>query len=252
VAKAELESLPDRDQDIFLTRLGRYWKDLYSGLKPPYGNREDFEDFLYRLVRLLATAYAARSEELKLLDLERSLGAGWFQSERRIGYVFYVDRFAGDLRSIHKRIDYLEELGANYLHLMPLLEKRPGPNDGGYAVQNYRSVDPSLGTMEDLEELCTLFRSRGMSVCLDLVLNHCAREHEWAVRARVGEEEYLQMFHTFPDRTRSYIKQRPSSPRTTSSTTSAPTAGTARSPTSPTTTASWSSSGPRSPAARHR
>lgn len=50
VAKAELSSLPGRDQDIFLTRLGRYWIDLHSGLRPPYGSREDFENFLYRLV----------------------------------------------------------------------------------------------------------------------------------------------------------------------------------------------------------
>ncbi|MDP8938688.1 MAG: alpha-amylase family protein [Actinomycetota bacterium] len=201
VAQAELSSLPRRDQDIFLTRLGRYWRDLYSGLKPPYGSRDDFEDFLYRLVRRVAAAYAARPEELKLLDLERSLGAGWFQNEHRIGYVFYVDRFAGDLQGVKEHLGYLDELGVNYLHLMPLLEKRPGPDDGGYAVKDYRNVDPALGTMEDLEELCAVLRSRGKSVCLDLVLNHCAREHEWAVRARAGEQEYLEMFNTFPNRT---------------------------------------------------
>ncbi|CAN5900713.1 alpha-amylase family protein [soil metagenome] len=201
VARTELSSLSGRDQNIFLTRLTRYWRDLLHGIKPPYGDRQDFEEFLDRLVRRLSVAYASQPEDLKLLDLERSLGAGWFQSERTMGYVFYVDRFAGNLQGVKQRLDYLEELGVSYLHLMPLLEKRPGSNDGGYAVRDYRSIDPALGTMDELEELCGILRSRGISVCLDLVLNHCPREHEWAVRARAGECEYQDMFHTFPDRT---------------------------------------------------
>jgi amylosucrase len=200
-AREELSSLPGRDQDIFLARLVHYWRDLYAGLEPPYDGRGDFGSFMERLVRRLAAAYAARPEDLKRLDLERSLGPGWFQNEHRIGYVLYVDRFAGDLRGVAESRDYLRELGANYIHLMPLLEPRPGPNDGGYAVRDYKRVNPDIGTMEDLEELCSAFREEDMSVCLDLVLNHCAREHEWAVRARAGEDEYLRMFHTFPDRT---------------------------------------------------
>lgn len=200
-AREEISALPRRDADVFVLRLERYWQDLYDGLLPPYGAREDFGASLERLVRLLARNYAARPEPLKLLDLERNLGPGWFQNEHRVGYVFYTDRFAGTLRGVHDRLDYLRELGANYLHLMPLLDPRPGPNDGGYAVRDYRAVDPRLGTMDDLEELCAALRSEGVSVCLDLVLNHCAREHEWAARARAGEREYAEMFHTFPDRT---------------------------------------------------
>jgi amylosucrase len=200
-ARDHLAGLPSRDVDVFLLRLERYWEDLYDGLVPPYGARKDFGEFLHGLVRCLAEAYAARPEDLKLLDLERNLVPGWFQSERRIGYVFYVDRFAGTLAGVEERLSYLREVGATYLHLMPLLKPRPGPNDGGYAVEDYRSVDPRLGTMDDLEALCATLRAEGVSVCLDLVLNHCAREHEWAVKARAGEREYLEMFHTFPDRT---------------------------------------------------
>lgn len=199
-AREEVSALPRRDADIFLLRLERYWRDLYDGLVSPYGAREDFDGFVLRLVRLLARGYATRSEELKLLDLERSLTPDWFQSERKIGYVFYVDRFAGTLRGVKERLPYLRELGGTYLHMMPLLKPRPAPNDGGYAVEDYRTVDPRLGTMDDLEELCTALRAEGVSICLDLVLNHCAGEHEWARRARAGEREYLEMFHTFPDR----------------------------------------------------
>ena len=199
-ARPELDALRERDRTVFGLRLKRYWQDLFDGLVPPYAGREDFGAFLESLTRLFAASYAARPEELRVLDLERNLTPDWFQSEKRIGYVFYADRFAGDLKGVAERLDYLEELGANYVHMMPLLQSRPAPNDGGYAVSNYRAVEPSLGTVEDMQKLCALFRERGMSPCVDLVLNHCAREHEWARRARAGEKEYEEMFYTFPDR----------------------------------------------------
>ena len=62
-----------------------------------------------------------------------------------------VRRHAG--RACGERLDYLAELGVTYLHLMPLLQPREGDNDGGYAVVDYRAVDPRLGTMDDLEAL---------------------------------------------------------------------------------------------------
>ena len=201
LAREELAGLPAHDAEIFVLRLERYWQDLFDGLKPPYGAREDFEGLLERLVRLLAARYAQRPEDLKALDLERNLTPDWFQSERRVGYVFYADRFAGDLAGVSERLGYLQELGANYVHIMPLLKSHPGGlDDGGYAVSDYRRVQESLGTMEDLGELCALMRGRGMSLCLDLVLNHCAREHEWAEGARRGIPEYEEMFYVYPDR----------------------------------------------------
>ncbi len=87
-----------------------------------------------------------------------------------------------------------------YLHLMPLLRPRDGDNDGGYAVADYRSVRPDLGTMDDLEDLAAQLHDSDMSLVLDLVLNHVAREHEWARRARAGEPAYREYFHVFPDR----------------------------------------------------
>ena len=87
-----------------------------------------------------------------------------------------------------------------YLHLMPLLRPRDGDNDGGYAVADYRAVRPDLGTMDDLEDLAAQLHDSDMSLVLDLVLNHVAREHEWARRARAGEAAYREYFHVFPDR----------------------------------------------------
>jgi amylosucrase len=94
----------------------------------------------------------------------------------------------------------LHDLGVTYLHLMPLLTTRPAPNDGGYAVVDYRTVRPDLGDTDDLRALTTTLRDHGVSLCLDLVLNHVAREHEWAERARAGEQRYRDYFYVFPDR----------------------------------------------------
>jgi amylosucrase len=186
--------------DLFLARLERWWPDLWDGFAGPYGSRADLEAELERLVTLLAARYAERPERLKILDLERSLRPGWFQDPAMIGYVAYVDRFAGDLRGVEAHLGHLEELGVRYLHLMSVLKVRPGDNDGGYAIADYRAVQPGLGTMDDLEHLCAVLRERGISVCIDLVLNHCAAEHEWAVRARAGDPEYEAFFRIFPDR----------------------------------------------------
>jgi amylosucrase len=195
-----LEGLPVRDADLFMARLRRWWPDLAEGLAGPYQATTDLDALLEQVTLLLATHYRGRPEELKLLDLDRSLGPDWLQRPDMLGYVCYADRFAGDLPGVAGHLDYLAELGVRYLHLMPLLEPRPGASDGGYAVADYRSVDPRLGTMTDLERLCGDLRARGMSLCIDLVLNHTAAEHEWARKARAGDPEAQAMYWMFPDR----------------------------------------------------
>jgi amylosucrase len=199
-ARGVLAGLPGRDVDLFLARLRRWWPDLADGLRGPYGDRHDLPELLEHITVLLAERYRERDEELKLLDLERAIQPDWFQDPAMVGYVCYADRFAGTLAGVGERLDYLGELGVRYLHLMPLLAPRAGDSDGGYAVADYRAVDPRLGTIDDLEQLCGLARRRGISICVDLVLNHCAAEHEWAVRARAGEPEHEAMFWVFPDR----------------------------------------------------
>ena len=89
----------------------------------------------------------------------------------------------------------------SYLHFMPLLTPRPGDSDGGYAVADYRSVRPDLGDMDDLAHLTGELRKQNMSLVIDLVLNHVAAEHEWARRARAGEQRYRDYFFVYPDRT---------------------------------------------------
>ena len=106
----------------------------------------------------------------------------------------------GRWRACASASPYLRELGVNYLHLMPLLAARPAPNDGGYAVADYGAVEPALGTMDDLRALAADLHARGMALCVDLVLNHTAREHAWAQAALAGDARRRDYYLTFPDR----------------------------------------------------
>ena len=196
-----LAALPERDATLFRLRLERWFQNLLDGLGPVYGDRPDFPDFLNRLVLLLARGHVERPEPLKTLDIARDLEPDWFQHESMTGYVFYVERFAGSIAGIHGHLDYLGELGASYLHLMKIMAAREGENDGGYAIVDYTRVDPALGTNEDLRTLCTELRGRGVSACVDLVLNHCAAEHPWALAAKAGDARHRDYFLMFPDRT---------------------------------------------------
>ena len=80
-----LEGLETRDQQLFRLRLARWFQNLYDGLLPVYGQRDDFDDFMKRLVKMMAQYYIARPEELKVLDVERDLQPDWFQHESMLG-----------------------------------------------------------------------------------------------------------------------------------------------------------------------
>lgn len=83
----------------------------------------------------------------------------------------------GDLKGVTAKLDYLADLGVDYLWLTPFF---PSPQrDNGYDVADYRAVDPRYGTMEDLEELIREADRRGIGLMLDMVFNHTSTEHEW-------------------------------------------------------------------------
>ncbi len=189
----------DFNSRVFELRMERSRADLFGMLEQLYGERPDYARFCKALVKLLTDSWAARPEELKWLDLKRDLEPDWFQRPAMAGYVFYVDRFAGDLKHIADRLDYLEALGITYIHLMPCLKPRPGDSDGGYSVMDYRAVNPAHGSMDELEALARLLRQRGISLCIDLVVNHTAKEHEWAKKARDGIANYQDYYLMFDD-----------------------------------------------------
>ncbi|MCU1693513.1 MAG: ams [Frankiales bacterium] len=194
-----LRDEPDEHQVLVMARLRRSWPDLLAGLTEAYGDAGP--EVAARAAELAVRGAVDRPADLRLLDLRRLVEPDWFQSPRMLGYAAYADRFAGTLRGVAERAGYLAELGVTYLHLLPLLQPRPGPDDGGYAVADYRAVRPDLGDLDDLRALTAVLREHDVSLAVDLVLNHVAAEHPWAQAARDGDERYRRWFHVFPDRT---------------------------------------------------
>ena len=201
LARAHLDGVAAGDVNLFVTRLARWWTDLEVAWAHVYGPDPRGTDALGGLVKLLADRFRDRPTALRSLDLERSDHPDWFQDPTMIGYVCYPALFGGTLDGVGEHLDYLAELEVRYLHLMPLLRSRPGDADGGYAVADYREIEPALGTMDDLETLCARLRERGMSLCIDLVLNHTAAEHPWALAAAGGDPDAAAMYRIYPDRT---------------------------------------------------
>ena len=164
--------------------LERLYRELYHNDMAAF---DRFTDMLY-------DAYLARPESLKLMDRAREAHPDWYKGHDLVGMLMYVNAFAGTLQGVREKLDYIEDCGVNYLHLMPLLESPKGRSDGGYAVSDFRKVQPELGTMEDLYALAEDCHERGIAVCLDFVMNHTSEDHEWAKRARAGEKAYQDRY----------------------------------------------------------
>lgn len=197
--RAALGRAPGPAAEDLLARARRWGPDLEAGVRAVF-TPDVADDLLARLAAIAVEGWRARPERLRARDRERLLRPDWFQQPDAVGYVAYADRFAGTLAGVAEHVDYLRELGTTYLHLMPLLRPRAGANDGGYAVADYREVRDDLGTMADLESLAATLHEHGIALTIDLVLNHVAREHPWAVAARAGEQRYRDYFLVFPDR----------------------------------------------------
>ena len=189
---------PER-RESFQLRCERWWPDLQAGLAAVYSPAQT-EQLERRLLALAGAIYAARDPRLHRLDQARTLAPDWFQQPSMLGYAAYADRLADNLAGVGAQVPYLQELGVTYLHLMPLLRPRAGDSDGGYAVADYRAVRSDLGTLDDLRRLGETLHEAGISLVLDLVLNHVAREHEWAAAARAGDPHYRRYFHIFANR----------------------------------------------------
>lgn len=190
-----------RDWADFERRFDRHFPDLARLFHSLYGSRPDFQDQLESLVLETARSWKERPTDLKMLDAEREGSGDWFQSNRMLGGVCYVDRYAADLEGVRARIPYFKELGLTYLHLMPLFLAPEPLSDGGYAVSSYREVNPKLGTMEQLRELAVELRANGISLVVDFIFNHTSNEHEWARKAGAGDPRYSDYYWIFPDRT---------------------------------------------------
>ena len=189
-----------RDLRHFYTRLGANFYAIHGLFSRLYGQREDFQQQLLKLVSVMATQYIARSPTLKLLDITREEDHHWFLRQEWVGMALYLDGFADNLAGLAGRLPYLQELGINMLHVMPILECPPGASDGGYAVSNFRNINARAGSLEELEDLGAELRRRNMLLTLDVVVNHTSDRHEWAQRARAGEQAYRDYYYIFDNR----------------------------------------------------
>ena len=106
----------------------------------------------------------------------------------KVAYQIYPKSFkdsngdgVGDLKGITEKLDYLQDLGIDILWLSPIY-KSPFI-DQGYDISDYYAIDPIFGTMEDMEELIVEGKKRGISIIMDLVVNHCSSHHEWFQKA---------------------------------------------------------------------
>ncbi|MFL2117585.1 alpha,alpha-phosphotrehalase [Marinilactibacillus psychrotolerans] len=98
----------------------------------------------------------------------------------------------GDLRGIIEKLPYLEDLGVDMLWLNPFY-KSP-QNDNGYDVADYTSIDPLFGSWADFDILVQEAEKRGITLMLDMVLNHTSTEHEWFQKALSGDKKYQDYY----------------------------------------------------------
>lgn len=185
----------------FASRLNVHLPDAWTAFSQVYGTDATAAEWFVRALDAAVEGLRARPASLRRSDRRRGATPDWFQTPEQVGLMCYVDRFAGTLDGMRDKIPYLKELGVTYLHLMPLLQTREGRDDGGYAVQDYRAVDPALGTMDDLRALAHDLHDEGILLALDFVMNHTAAEHAWAQAARNGDDRCRDFYLTYEDRT---------------------------------------------------
>ena len=191
VAAASVPSGWVADESVFQRRLDQRQEELRALYNTIYPNDQQAYEYF---VAMLHRMFLSRKEALHEQDAQREQDPQWFKAKDFVGMMLYTNAFGGTLQGVKEKLGYLNECGVNYLHLMPLLLSPEGRSDGGYAVADFRTVQPQLGTMEDLEALADACRAQDTCLCLDFVMNHTSEDHEWAKKARAGEPGYRERY----------------------------------------------------------
>ena len=181
------------ENETYQKRFDKHLDELKWLYMELYDNEEMFAELCEEMYRF----FDERSLELKKMDEKRAANPEWYRKNDMMGMMLYIDNFADNLKGLKEKIDYIEACNVNYIHLMPFLDTPKGRSDGGYAVADFRKVQPELGTIEELEEVTKKCHEKEISVCMDFVMNHTSEDHEWAVRARCGEGEYMSRYFFF-------------------------------------------------------
>ncbi|ARO61922.1 Alpha,alpha-phosphotrehalase [Bacillus cereus] len=109
----------------------------------------------------------------------------------------YYNRETGDIKGVTEKLDYLKELGVDYIWLTPIYQSPQ--NDNGYDVSDYYSIDPSYGTMEEFEELLEEAKVRNIEIMLDIVVNHSSTEHKWFKEAKEDKNSPYRNYYIWRD-----------------------------------------------------
>ena len=101
----------------------------------------------------------------------------------------------GDLRGLTQSLDYLQSLGVSGIWLMPVTRSQDG--DHGYAVADYRNIEPAYGSLADMDELLAQAHARGIGVIVDYVMNHSAAQHPAFVNANSSSSNAYRNWYIF-------------------------------------------------------
>lgn len=184
----------------FVERFRTHLYSIENLFNEIYGDHVHRNKGFDQLLHSLITHHQQRDTALIQKDAEKQKAGNWFLSHQITGMSLYVDRFAKNLQGLTKKLSYFNELGVNFLHLMPVFESPAEESDGGYAVSNFKKVDARFGTNEDLQKLIHQMQDRKMYLMLDIVLNHTSDQHEWAQKAKNGDPFYQDFFYFFDNR----------------------------------------------------
>ncbi len=195
------KGIKGKAHQAFIDRLIGNGNLLYYLFSQLYSKRDDLDTKFTEILELIMDSYTERIPSLLKRDQEKEKNGAWFLSNKLAGMSLYVDRFAGNLKGLSKKIEYFQDLGVNLLHLMPLFESPEKASDGGYAVSNYRVIDKRFGNIDDLKKLQHLLLEKDMYLMIDIVLNHTSDQHEWALKAKQGDSYYQDFYYIYDDRT---------------------------------------------------
>ncbi len=199
--KLETAGIGKNGKDLeFILRFSANISLIHEIFNQIYGHRLDATKWYERLTDNIIKAYVDRNDKLKNLDQKKLTSGTWFLSNDIVGMSLYVDRFSGSISGLSEKLNYFEDVGVNFLHLMPVMQSPEGESDGGYAVSDFRNVDPKLGTISDLNALVYKMKDQGMYLMLDIVLNHTSSAHEWAKKAAEGHPQYQEYYYMYGDR----------------------------------------------------
>ncbi len=182
-------------ETVFQERLKKHHDELRWLYMELYDNGDMFAELCEKMYEFALN----RDKDLTELDHDREQDPDWFRGNDMLGMMLYIDNFAENLEGVKRKLDYLSSCNVNCIHLMPFLESPKGRSDGGYAVADFRKVQPELGRMEELSELARACHQRKINLCMDFVMNHTSEDHEWAKKAREGDGEYMSRYFFFAD-----------------------------------------------------